>query len=234
MLTGHAPAQIRARHGDFDHWLRVAMGLPRTAIRVIDVARGERLPAPGELSGAVISGSAAMVTERAAWSENAAGWIRDAMDAELPLFGVCYGHQLMAHALGGRVDYLPVREIGTRDVRRTDADGCDMLPSMFPAHTTHRQSVMELPATASVLARSELDSHQYVRYGTHAWSTQFHPEFSVAVMRAYLRLRAPQLREEGLDTLALLTATSPTPQARNLLRRFVRMAMTRANTTPAT
>lgn len=234
VLTGHAPAEIRARHGDFDHWFRIAMGLPRQFVRVVDAGAGARLPAPASLAGAVISGAAAMVTERAAWSEATAGWIRAAMDAALPLFGVCYGHQLMAHALGGRVDYLPVREIGTRDVHRTGNHDGDVLPAIFAAHTTHRQSVVELPAAATAIARSELDPHQCLRYGNHAWSTQFHPEFSVAVMRAYLRLRAPQLRQEGFDVPALLATTAPTPQSRGLLRRFARHALAGENPVPFT
>lgn len=48
-----------------------------------------------------------MVTDQEPWSEKTAAWIRNAMAMEMPLFGVCYGHQLMAHALGGRVEYHP-------------------------------------------------------------------------------------------------------------------------------
>jgi GMP synthase (glutamine-hydrolysing) len=120
--TGRAPAPIRARHGDFPHWFRVGAKLSPERVRIVDVEAGESLPAPNEVAGALITGSAAMVTERADWSECTAGWIRDAMDLELPMFGVCYGHQLMSHALGGRVDYLPGgREIGTMPIKVLDA-----------------------------------------------------------------------------------------------------------------
>jgi len=115
--TGRAPDPIRARHGDFQHWFRLVAGLRRERVQVVDVAAGEALPPTQAVAGAIITGSAAMVTERLPWSEGTAGWIRNAMDAGLPLFGVCYGHQLMAHALGGRVDYLPGgREIGTQAI----------------------------------------------------------------------------------------------------------------------
>ena len=91
--------------------------IARLRVRVIDVAAGDELPPVAGVAGAIITGSAAMVTERLPWSERTAGWIRDAMDVELPLFGVCFGHQLMAHALGGRVDYLPGGcEIGTQPI----------------------------------------------------------------------------------------------------------------------
>lgn len=229
LLTGHAPDVIRARLGDFDHWFRLGLNLPVTRVRVLDVTAGAALPEPDTLAGAVISGSAAMVTERLDWSERLAGWVRDAVTAQLPLFGVCYGHQLMAHALGGRVGALPGgREIGTRTIEILDAGRDDPLltglPARFAAHTTHEQSVLEAPAGARVLARSQRDPHQILRYGPQAVSTQLHPEFSAAAMRAYLRLRASNLRAESLDVPALLDAVSAAPHARRLLRRFARDA----------
>ncbi|HET7359353.1 MAG TPA: glutamine amidotransferase [Rhodanobacteraceae bacterium] len=217
IVTGHAPAPIRARLGDFDHWFRVALRLPPSRVQAID-AQHAALPAPHAVAGAVITGSSAMVTDRAAWSEHLAGWIRTAMDASLPLFGVCYGHQLMAHALGGRVDDLPGgREIGTQRIEWLDGEA-----PAFRAHTTHQQAVLEAPAGARVLARSPRDARQILEYGPRAMSTQFHPEFSAAAMRGYIALRAGTLRDEGMDVAALLRDVGPAPQARLLLRRFAR------------
>jgi GMP synthase (glutamine-hydrolysing) len=241
IVTGHAPAPIRARLGDFDHWFRLALRLRPSRLQVVD-AQHEAPPAPRAIAGAVITGSAAMVTERAAWSEQLAGWVRDAMDAELPMFGVCFGHQLMAHALGGRVDDLPNgREIGTQaigplpeaeadpmlhGIARTAQDTAATLPAGgFRAHTTHQQGVLEAPPGSQVLARSARDARQILRYGVHAVSTQFHPEFSTAAMRAYITLRADQLRAEALDVPALLRGVRAAPEARRLLRRFARQCI---------
>jgi GMP synthase (glutamine-hydrolysing) len=226
--TGRAPDVIRARHGDFPLWFRLGLGVDHDHLRLIDVENGEVLPPPGNYAGAIITGSAAMVTDRSPWSESTAGWIRDAMDVELPLFGVCYGHQLMAHALGGRVDYLPGgREMGTLPIEKIAGDKTDSLagalPDTFKAHTTHEQSVLEVPAEATVLARSARDPHHIVRYGKHAISTQFHPEFSADIMRAYIRRRHDALHSEGQEPGRMYSEVAPTPVARNLLRRFVRM-----------
>jgi len=79
--TGRAPDSIRARHGDFPHWFRLAAGLRPERLRIVDVAAGETLPAAGEVAGAIVTGSAAMVTEKLPWSEATAGWIRDASSA---------------------------------------------------------------------------------------------------------------------------------------------------------
>jgi GMP synthase (glutamine-hydrolysing) len=219
--TGRAPDAIRAR-------FRLGAGLQLQQLQVVDVAAGEALPPPREVAGAMITGSAAMVTEHAAWSERTAGWIRDAMDVALPLFGVCYGHQLMAHALGGRVDYLPGgREIGTQPIELMPNLAHDplalALPASFRAHTTHEQSVLEPPRESTVLARSARDPHQLLRYGTNAVSVQFHPEFNAEVMRAYIRRKHHDLRREGADPQQVFGAVAATPIARRLLRNFSRL-----------
>ncbi|TAN04037.1 MAG: glutamine amidotransferase [Rhodanobacteraceae bacterium] len=229
--TGEAPEAIRAEFGGFADWFRAAMRLEPAQMRIVRADVGEPLPSPRDVAGAVITGSAAMVTERLDWSERCAAWIRAATAAQTPLFGVCYGHQLMAHALGGRVGWLPAgREIGTESITRLspdDAQGLRELPPVFPAQTTHRQSVLQPPSGAKVLARSQRDPHQLLRYAPHALSTQFHPEFSAAAMRAYIAARADVLREEGLDPVALAAGVRETEDARALLERFAHAALTR-------
>jgi GMP synthase (glutamine-hydrolysing) len=225
--TGRAPDSIRARHGDFPHWFRIGAELSIEKLRIVDVAAGESLPPPHEVAGALITGSAAMVTERAPWSERTAGWIRDAMDAELPLFGVCYGHQLMAHALGGTVDYLAGgREIGTQPIAVLEHAKQDplaaALPQSFRAHTTHEQSVLEIPKGATVLAGSARDPHHLLRYGPNALSVQFHPEFNADVMRAYIHRKRADMRREGFDPHHVYQQVAATPIARRLLRHFAR------------
>ena len=197
---------------------------------VARVDNGARLPAPDSVAGAVITGSGAMVPERLDWSERTAAWLCDAVSVGLPLLGVCYGHQLLAHALGGHVDYNPRgREIGTAQIERLplveDDPLIGALPDRFLAHATHLQTVLRAPSGAVVLARSNLDDHQAVRFAANAWGVQFHPEFGVREMRGYLRARSEAIDYEGLDTQALLRAVRPCPQARNVLRRFARIVV---------
>jgi GMP synthase (glutamine-hydrolysing) len=138
---------------------------------------------------------------------------------------VCYGHQLLAHALGGKVDYHPDgRETGTQAVTLFDSAQDDplfsQLPKQFPAQLTHKQSVIELPPGAVLLGRSTFEPHQAFRVGKNAWGVQFHPEFNEQIMKAYLEVQYPDLETEGLDANALLSSVQPAPTASQLLRLF--------------
>ncbi len=128
-----------------------------------------------------------MVTDHADWSERSAVWIRAAMDHGLPLLGVCYGHQLMAYALGGEVADNPNGwERGLLPINCMPEAQRDpllkKLPQDFSVWLSHRQSVISAPQQAQVLAASARDGCQIVRYSPQALSVQFHPEFSRHIM----------------------------------------------------
>jgi GMP synthase (glutamine-hydrolysing) len=223
--TGSTLPAIRSRHGDFPGWFQRGLGLRRDQVEVVRVHRGEVLPKPGAHAAAIVTGSPAMVSERLRWSEDTAAWLRGAIDVGLPLLGVCYGHQLLAHALGGRVDYHPSgREIGTVDIERLPLAADDALlaaaPPNFRAHATHQQSVLELPPGAVGLARSAHDAHHAVRYAPNAWGMQFHPEFSVEIMRGYLHGRSRAANGDCPADCCSTREDAPAPVARGLLRRF--------------
>src|SRR5690625_1443517 len=234
IIAAGRPVQELRRHGGFDRWIRVAAGLRRDEVEVADVESGESLPAHDRYCGAIVSGSAAMVTDRLDWSERTAGWLKEAAHAGLPLLGICYGHQLLAHALGGEAGDSPDgRCMGTIEVELHAAAARDRLfsglPQRFAAHATHMQIALRLPDEAVALAQATHDPFHAFRWRENAWGVQFHPEFSAAHMRGYLRARADVLRAEGQDPQALLRAVRPAPVARRVLRRFARLARTLAD-----
>jgi len=225
------PALPLRRYGSFAHWIRVAAGLHRDHAIVCRVLDGDALPSRDGFAGALITGSGAMVTERLDWSERSAVWLREAAHAGLPLFGICYGHQLIAHALGGEVGWNPVgREIGTVRIDRLAEAHDDPLfgthPPVFDAHATHMQSVIRLPDGAVRLARSEKDDCHAFRWGKHVWGVQFHPEFSTRMMHGYIDVRREKLLHEGIDRLAVRRTVTAAPRSRAVLRKFVRHART--------
>ncbi|MFY3383456.1 glutamine amidotransferase [Paracidovorax sp. MALMAid1276] len=226
------PAQ-RAPHGDFEDW--IAKGLAqaptgtRLAVQTLDARTATAWPAPDQMAGAVVTGSPAMVTDREPWSERAAAWLAGVVAAEVPVLGICYGHQLLAHALGGEVARHPAGlEIGTVAVERlAGAEGDALLgalPETFGAQVVHEQSVRRLPPGAVALAANAHEPHQAFRAGPCAWGVQFHPEFSDTVMREYVAHFAPALQRHGADPAALQQAVQPTPASAGLLARFAHLA----------
>jgi GMP synthase (glutamine-hydrolysing) len=230
--TGEPVPSLR-RHGGFPDWIRVASGLHVTEVRVCRVLADEALPAATDFAGVLVTGSAAMVTERHPWSERSAEWLRDAAHAGQSIFGICYGHQLLAHALGGTVGDNPAgREMGTIAIKLRDEAKADplfgALPEAFGAQSSHLQSVLAPPEGARVLAASDKDAVQAFAWGEHAWGVQFHPEWATNHMREYLHARRMALIREGSDPKQMRRDVAATPHARGLLRRFVLRARGRA------
>ena len=231
--TGQPFPTLR-RYGRFPHWIRVAAGLEEAETVTVNVEQGEALPSREDFAATIVTGSAAFVTDRAEWSERAADWLRDAAHAGMPLLGICYGHQLLAHALGGEVAYNPAgRESGTihLDLEAPAAEDPLFagLPASFPAHATHLQTVLRAPEGATVLARSAQDNCHAFRWGERAWGLQFHPEFATHHMRGYVHARADCIARHGGCAGTVSRQVSAAPLARQLLRRFVRHARGRAH-----
>jgi GMP synthase (glutamine-hydrolysing) len=227
--TGKTVQTAYAKAGDFEKWIIDGMEANTDACTVVEVYEGEKLPAIEDICGAVITGSPAMVTDRLDWSEYTAAWLREAISKQVPVLGICYGHQLLAHALGGRVDYHPKgREIGTTVVTPLKGSESDILfadiAEPFTVHVSHMQSVMELPPAAQILASNDFDAFHAVRFSDLCWGMQFHPEFEEVAMRSYIEERQQDLRNEGLDVEALLAGIEATPVARKILADFYQIA----------
>ncbi len=225
LQTGSTLDEIQQGPGDFDRLFARYLLPGQTLIRV-DVQQ-QPPPEPQGFAAVILSGSPAMVTDNAPWSLAVEQWVQRHADT-LPTLGVCYGHQLIARALGGAVGDNPNgRQIGTHTIERVggvDDPLFDTLPTRFPAQTTHVQSVLRLPSDAVLLARTPLDPHHAFRWGRQTWGVQFHPEFDADITRAYLRQRKADLLREGLPQASLLKACRPSPEATAVLHHFYRQA----------
>ncbi|MCK0537536.1 glutamine amidotransferase [Alcanivorax quisquiliarum] len=221
--AGQPPPAILGRHGDFSDWIAAGLG-PALPVAVLDARTAPSLPAVTDIAAVVVTGSPSMVTDHESWSERLAGWLRELVHAEVPVLGICYGHQLLAYALGGEVGYRAGGlALGTDTVQLTaGAVGdalLDGLPARFPAPFVHRQSVLRLPPGACRLAGHEPEPCQMFRIGQRAWGVQFHPEFSATVMREYVQQLAPEP-----DAPVLARSVQETPHAAAILSRFAALS----------
>jgi GMP synthase (glutamine-hydrolysing) len=130
--------------------------------------------------------------------------------------------------MGGVVGDNPNgKEFGTVTIR-LNPDGrqnrlFDETPESFVAQACHSQSVLQLPAGATLLASSALDPHHAFVVGRRAWGVQFHPEFSGRMLRLYIQRFADDLTAQGQNVDRLLGDIRETPQSERLLRRFQRI-----------
>jgi GMP synthase (glutamine-hydrolysing) len=227
--TGTTLPEVARGRGDFEDWFAGGLGLPSHEIWVADVHRGTPLPDPRSAPAVVVTGSAAMVSAREPWSERTAQWLAEAVSADRPILAVCYGHQLLAHGLGGTVGANPRgREMGTvavtQGTRAKDDPLFDGLPPVLQVQATHKESVLRLPEGAVALAGNPHDPYQAFRVGRRAWGVQFHPEFDADIIRGYIQGRGDALRAEGLDPEVLDAGARDSDDGARLLRRFAHIA----------
>jgi len=233
LKAGTTVPGVRARRGDFEDWFMAGLVFAPEEVAVIDLAAGDPLPDPAGACGAVVTGSSAMVTDEHPWSLRARDWLPRAVEAGIPLLGICYGHQLLAQALGGVGGWSPAgREIGTFEVELLPAARRDPLlaglENPLLVQACHSQSVLELPPGAAHLCRNAHTPYQGFSLGERAWGFQFHPEFDADVVRGYLLDRREDCEAEGIDVDRRMAEARDDEAAGRILERFGRFVRERA------
>jgi GMP synthase (glutamine-hydrolysing) len=229
LRAGNAAPSVAARRGEFPEWIVRTVGEAWGGTwEIHDVRTEAPLPDVARAAAFVMTGSSSSVTERAPWMLRAEAYVRTIAGADVPFFGICFGHQLVAQALGGEVSLNPRgREIGTVRVQRLAEDAIfDGVGDEIAVNATHKDTVTRLPAEARVLAASELEPTQAFAVGRAIRCVQFHPEIDGDAMRGYVDARAHLIAEEGGDPAAIRARAVDAPDGeaalRNFVKRFVR------------
>jgi GMP synthase-like glutamine amidotransferase len=195
--TGKVPEDLTARHGEytpmFETWLRQAD--PGFSFRGYAAIDGDLPGSPAECDAWLVTGSKHGVYDDLPWIEPLKAFLRAARAAGQPIIGVCFGHQLLAEALGGRaVKSDKGWGAGVHDyqvLRRPD--WMTGAPDSFAIHAMHQDQVTEIPEDATVLAASPFCEYAMLAYGDpeapDVISIQPHPEFTEDYARELVEMR---------------------------------------------
>ncbi|MFB6109535.1 MAG: type 1 glutamine amidotransferase [Halodesulfurarchaeum sp.] len=141
------------------------------------VSEGDPLPTvESDFDAVLITGSQRSVYEDRPWIHRLTDWTREVHAAGVPMLGICWGHQLLAQALGGRVVAMDEYELGYETIERTAKSPLfEGIPETFVAFETHSDRVYELPAGAALLAENDRGIQAFEIGSTYG--VQFHPEY---------------------------------------------------------
>jgi GMP synthase (glutamine-hydrolysing) len=228
---GSIVQSLREKFGDYDKLIPSYLNINTNILKIYRVNEGDILPEPDKIAGVILSGSSSMITQHNEYTERTAKWIPEIIKNKIPLLGICYGHQLVAYAMGGIVDNNPTgREIGTVEVifnKKTKSD--KFFKSFYPKiliQASHLQSVLKLPEEATLMGSTEQDPNHVFSIGSSTWCVQFHPEFDVFFIRALIKRRA-KLYPDEFDEHKILSATQDTPAGPEILKRFIDIVLHR-------
>lgn len=151
-------------------------------------AKGGDLPPTYDYDAAVVTGSRSSVNDGEDWIADLESWVREALDRDVPVLGVCFGQQVLADALGGEVESVGAYELGYHQVHRTgDSRLLEGADEWFVAFTAHSDEVTELPPGAEKLAENNFSLHAFRR--GDAFGVQFHPDFDLETAKAAMEYK---------------------------------------------
>jgi GMP synthase-like glutamine amidotransferase len=228
----HVDPRFLAIGGDVIDMLRTlfAAHAPDAGLELVavDVVGGERPGSPDRFDAWLCPGSRHSVFDPREWLADLEAFVRDVHAATVPFVGVCFGHQLLAHALGGRVERAATgwgAGIGTIAVDGT-APWMDVPAAKLALHFMHQDQVVELPPGGEVLGHADHCPVALLSVGPAAMGVQAHPEFTPAYTDALLADRVARI---GDDEVAVARAGLAQPTDEATIARWMARALTGAS-----
>ncbi len=181
METGLVSPKNRELHGSYPQMFENLIGAAdaNVTFNTVSIPAGEPLPDVGGLEAILITGSAAGVYDAFDWIAPLEDFVRTAHDNKVPMVGVCFGHQLIAQALGGTVRKSEKGWGIGRHVYDVAPGNAVIEGARIALACSHQDQVIAPPAGARTILSSDFTPHAGLLYGDTTLSVQPHPEFSV-------------------------------------------------------
>jgi GMP synthase-like glutamine amidotransferase len=179
--TGQVRAELKPRHGNYpDMFVDLLGGLDsRLRFSHHDAVQGALPGNSDDCDAWLITGSRFTAFERAPWMQRLEDFLRRQMQESRPVIGVCFGHQILAQAMGGKVERASAWGLGihSHDLRQR-REWMDDAVDPLRLCVVHQDQVVRLPESVEVIAGSDFCPNAVLAYGDRALTFQAHPEFS--------------------------------------------------------
>jgi GMP synthase-like glutamine amidotransferase len=220
LVVGHVDERAQHIAGDYPELFGALLG--PVGIEVVPYAAEDgQLPATlRECDGWIMSPSRLSVYDDEPWIADCEDVMRAAIADEIPFVGICFGHQLLAQALGGRVE--KAADGWGVGVQRYDV--CEAIGPMRPAANqfallaSHQDQVVEVPSDARVIASAPYCPVAGLAVGDRMWTVQAHPEFVPALAEHLLSLRVDLI---GVEKVATARASLDQPLDAQLIANWI-------------
>lgn len=207
LQTGLVPEDLVSAFGEYPQVFQDLLAEHGFDFDSYSVVRGEFPSGPEAADGWLITGSRHGVYEDHAWIPPLEELIRGAVAADRPVVGVCFGHQIIAQALGGHVEkFKGGWAIGPQDY--------ELNGETVTVNAWHQDQVITPPEGAETVGSNAFCQHAALLYPGKAYSVQPHPEFSDAYTQALIDTRGPGLVPQDILDGAAKRLGAPLSQAK--------------------
>lgn len=205
LQTGHAPDALIGRTGDYGEMFQRLLAGQGLSFRVYSVVDMEFPQDVHDCEGWLITGSRHGTYEDLPFIRPLEAFIREAYAAGVPMVGICFGHQIIAQALGGKVEkFRGGWAVGPTKYRMTGGE--------LMLNAWHQDQVVQRPEDAEVVGTSPFCENAALVYGDRAFSVQAHPEFDNDFLAALIEARGRGLVPDRLLAEAEATLALPIDQ----------------------
>ena len=184
LATGHAPDSLKTDLGDYPAMFTTLLDGHGFTFEKWDIENQQFPQSVSRADGWLITGSRHGVYENHPWIKPLETFVRQAYETHIPMVGVCFGHQIIAQALGGTVTKFS----GGWNIGHTDYtfEGAPLALNAW-----HQDQVTQIPADARVIGQNNFCENAFLLYSNRAFTLQAHPEFEAEFIEGLARTRAP-------------------------------------------
>lgn len=190
LQAGRSPDETKEKHGDYDQFFVNYLAGRGFEFENYPVLDGVFPNGPEDADGWLITGSRFGVYEGHDWIAPLEAFLRETYAVGVPIVGICFGHQILAQALGGKVEKFDGGWSVGPQKYASEAFGEQNIIAW------HQDQIVELPADATVVGSSDFCENAILVYGDKALTIQSHPEFSGDFLVDLLATRGKNLPDE--------------------------------------